>query len=73
VNTLVSSDIDDGISRAPPTPETAIPAISSCASPEAAASTEPPANRTQPAISVRRRPKTSAIRPPAISIAANGM
>ena len=73
VKTLVSSDIDDGISSAPPIPESAMPPISICTSPAAAASAEPPAKSAVPVTSMRRRPKTSASRPAAISSAANGM
>ncbi len=73
VNTLVSSDIDDGISNAPPIPESAIPAIRTCTSGATAAIAEPPANRADPRTSIRRRPNTSASLPAAIRKAANGM
>ena len=73
MNTLVSSDIDAGISIAPPIPESAIPAISTWASGAAAAIAEPPAKSAAPPTSIRRRPKTSASLPAAIRKAANGM
>ncbi len=73
MKTLVSSDIEEGISIAPPIPQTAIPAISSCASGASAATAEPAAKSAEPATSRSLRPKMSARRPAAIRSAAKGM
>lgn len=71
--TSVTIDIDDGISSAPPAPASAIPAISTSTPGLAAASTDPPPKSRHPHSSIRRRPNTSASRPPVISSAENGI